>query len=93
MLRHESETASPSLPLLSTSEELYYSMGSLFFVAEMDLLPDLVWWILLEKGADIQMKYSTWQTDAMPKPKRKFLQEDLAYHSFFPKKKRGFVGR
>ena len=45
----------------------------------MDSLPDLVWRVLLEKGGDIQLKYSTWLSDAMPKPKRQFLTEEKAW--------------
>ncbi len=43
----------------------------------MEALPDLVWRILLEKG--VQLKYETWNTDAMPKPKREFLLEKEAW--------------
>ena len=45
----------------------------------MDSLPDLVWRVLLEKGGEIQLKYSTWLSDAMPKPKRQFLTEEKAW--------------
>ena len=45
----------------------------------MDSLPDLVWQVLLEKGTEVQLKYSTWLSDAMPKPKREFLLEDKAW--------------
>ena len=45
----------------------------------MDSLPDLVWRVLLEKGAETQMKYDTWLSDAMPKPRRKFVGEDRVW--------------
>ena len=45
----------------------------------MDSLPDLVWRILLEKGGEVQMKYETYLSDAMPKPKRKFVAEDKVW--------------
>ena len=46
----------------------------------MESLPDLVWRVLLEKGGNIQLKYSTWLSDAMPKPKRQFLTEEKAWN-------------
>jgi threonyl-tRNA synthetase len=45
----------------------------------MDALPDLVWEVLGEKGVYVQMKYSTHLSDAMPKPRRKFVMEDKAW--------------
>ena len=44
----------------------------------MDALPELVWRVLREKGANIS-KYSTWLSDTMPKPKREYLTEDKAW--------------